>query len=198
MGLARNLARLLPNSSGLLPNANIEAVAASKLTGQVADANAPSGSVVNYQLNTDTSTYTANPGSYTWMTVPNYGGTYTMQNTSNKLLITCQAHVASKDNQGCIRFQYSLNGGSSWTTFAGNYTASYSSDVHGQIFGFNNSLAHFIHVQNFALTPASSTVMVRLQGIVDGASDVSYNRTPNNIDQGMSGPSSVKFLEVTL
>jgi hypothetical protein len=46
MSLARNLARLFPNASGLLPNANIEAMAASKLTGQVPDANAPSGSVI--------------------------------------------------------------------------------------------------------------------------------------------------------
>jgi hypothetical protein len=46
MGIARNIARLVPNGSGLLPNANIEAMAASKLTGQVADANAPSGSVL--------------------------------------------------------------------------------------------------------------------------------------------------------
>jgi hypothetical protein len=46
MSLARNLARLFPNASGLLPNANIEAMAANKLTGQVPDANAPSGSVI--------------------------------------------------------------------------------------------------------------------------------------------------------
>jgi hypothetical protein len=46
MGIARNLARLVPNGSGLLPNANIEAVAASKLTGQVPDNNAPSESVI--------------------------------------------------------------------------------------------------------------------------------------------------------
>jgi hypothetical protein len=46
MGIARNLARLVPNGSGLLPNANIEAMAATKLTGIVPDANAPSGSVL--------------------------------------------------------------------------------------------------------------------------------------------------------
>lgn len=39
MGIARNIARLIPNGSGLLPNANIEAVAASKLTGSVPLAN---------------------------------------------------------------------------------------------------------------------------------------------------------------
>ena len=46
MGIARNIARLIPNGSGLLPNANIEAMAASKLTGTVPDANASSGSVI--------------------------------------------------------------------------------------------------------------------------------------------------------
>jgi hypothetical protein len=46
MGKARDLARLSPNSSGLLPNANIEEVAATKLTGRVSDTNAPSGSVI--------------------------------------------------------------------------------------------------------------------------------------------------------
>ena len=54
MGIARNIARLIPNGSGLLPNANIEAVAASKLTGQVADANAPSGSVTQVVTTTKT------------------------------------------------------------------------------------------------------------------------------------------------
>jgi hypothetical protein len=48
MGIARNIARLIPNGSGLLPNTNIEAVAASKLTGQVADANAPSGALFRW------------------------------------------------------------------------------------------------------------------------------------------------------
>jgi hypothetical protein len=57
MGIARNIARLIPNGSGLLPNANIEAVAASKLTGQVADANAPSGSVIQVVSATKTDTF---------------------------------------------------------------------------------------------------------------------------------------------
>jgi hypothetical protein len=60
MSLARNLARLFPNASGLLPNANIEAMAASKLTGQVPDANAPSGSVIQVvsAINSTAVTYT--------------------------------------------------------------------------------------------------------------------------------------------
>lgn len=62
MGIARNIARLVPNGSGLLPNANIEAVAASKLTGQVPDANAPSGSVLQV-VTTQTTTQVSVTGS---------------------------------------------------------------------------------------------------------------------------------------
>ncbi len=45
MSLARYLASLL-NSSGQVPDAKLVALTASKLTGQVPDANAPSGSVI--------------------------------------------------------------------------------------------------------------------------------------------------------
>jgi hypothetical protein len=46
MGKARDLARLSPNSSGQLPDANLLALAANKLSGVIPDANAPSGSVI--------------------------------------------------------------------------------------------------------------------------------------------------------
>jgi len=104
MGIARNIARLVPNGSGLLPNANIEAMAASKLTGQVADANAPSGSVVQvvsatYSTNVNISTgswsvdygmgvaiYRNNSTSiFTGMT--NLGYTYTVGNMAFSLLV---------------------------------------------------------------------------------------------------------------
>lgn len=195
--LTADTAGRLKVADGFVNDAKISAMAASKLTGRVPSANATSGSVINVQLNQDTNNYQTNPGGYNWTTIPNYGGTYTMQNSSNKLIVSCHAHVVSQSNQGCIRFQYSLNSGSTWTTFPGIYATVYTSIVHGQIFGFSNSLAHFIHVQHFYLTPAASSVQVRLQGVVDGASDISYNRTPNNVDQGISGPSSVLFLEVT-
>lgn len=65
MGIAREIARLRPNSSGLLPNANIEAMAATKLTGQVPDANAPSGSVLQVVSTSKTDTFsTGNASSY--------------------------------------------------------------------------------------------------------------------------------------
>jgi hypothetical protein len=85
MGIARNIARLVPNGSGLLPNANIEAVAASKLTGQVPDANAPSGSVIQI---VQTAYTTADSTSSTIPTMANTGCTATITPTSasNKVL----------------------------------------------------------------------------------------------------------------
>jgi hypothetical protein len=62
MGKARDLARLSPNSSGQLPDANLLALAANKLSGVIPDANAPSGSVIQVVE------ATAGPASYT-----NYG-----------------------------------------------------------------------------------------------------------------------------
>lgn len=46
MSNARNLARLLPNASGQLPDVNLAAIAAGKVSGQLADANMSSGSVI--------------------------------------------------------------------------------------------------------------------------------------------------------
>ena len=65
MGIARNIARLIPNGSGLLPNANIEAVAASKLTGLVASANAVSGSVIQVVSTTTNAQLSGNLGATT-------------------------------------------------------------------------------------------------------------------------------------
>ncbi len=97
MGIARNLARLVPNGSGLLPNANIEAVAASKLTGQVADANAPSGSVIQVvSMSTNTSVSTNSESfSDTGLTA-----TITPLNTSSRILIIASFGDTANQNQG--------------------------------------------------------------------------------------------------
>jgi hypothetical protein len=69
MGKARDLARLSPNSSGQLPDANLLALAANKLSGVIPDANAPSGSVI--QVVTSASNSDANSGGgNTWIDCP--------------------------------------------------------------------------------------------------------------------------------
>jgi hypothetical protein len=83
MGIARNIARLVPNGSGLLPNANIEAVAASKLTGQVADANAPSGSVIQV-VSTNYTTRTVISQTTSVIDITGMSVTITPSSASNK------------------------------------------------------------------------------------------------------------------
>lgn len=110
MGIARNIARLIPNGSGLLPNANIEAVAASKLTGTVSDsqiagltasklsgvipdANAPSGSVVQVVQGTYDGTATMNG---TGVTLDVVSCTITPSSSSNRILLI--AHFLGGSN----------------------------------------------------------------------------------------------------
>ena len=96
MGKARDLARLSPNSSGLLPNANIEAVAASKLTGQVPDANAPSGSVIQVVQSVKTDTWSANGSSF--FEVSGYSVTITPSSTANKVMVEVCLHVGESSD----------------------------------------------------------------------------------------------------
>jgi hypothetical protein len=107
MGIARNIARLVPNGSGLLPNANIEAVAASKLTGQVPDANAPSGSVLQVQNVVMRGIFgNANPGTYVLVG----DGTNSLQLTITKLnasstlilMSTINSHAHNRQGGGFV------------------------------------------------------------------------------------------------
>jgi hypothetical protein len=111
MGIARNIARLIPNGSGLLPNANIEAVAASKLTGSVAlatqvsgtlpDANAPSGSVIQVVSATKTDTFSTTSSSY--VDVTGLSVSITPSSASNKILITGLVNFGGPNDVAYIR-----------------------------------------------------------------------------------------------
>jgi hypothetical protein len=87
MGIARNIARLIPNGSGLLPNANIEAVAASKLTGQVPDANAPSGSVIQVVQTVKTNTFSTTVEDTTFVDITDLSASITPTSASNRILV---------------------------------------------------------------------------------------------------------------
>jgi len=105
MGIARNIARLVPNGSGLLPNANIEAVAASKLTGSVAlatqvsgtlpDANAPSGSVLQVVSTTKTDTFSTTVSDGTFVDITGFSASITPISTSSKIFVMVNIGKAS-------------------------------------------------------------------------------------------------------
>lgn len=87
MSLARNLARLFPNASGLLPNANIEAMAASKLSGQVPNINLPPGTVLQVQVcNASVNTSATTQSSQTELNT-NYRVSITPQRSNSLILL---------------------------------------------------------------------------------------------------------------
>jgi hypothetical protein len=91
MGKARDLARLSPNSSGQLPDANLLALAANKLSGVIPDANAPSGSVIQVVSTTKTDTFSTTSGSYTSIT--GLTASITPISTTSRILVLCKLVV---------------------------------------------------------------------------------------------------------
>jgi hypothetical protein len=119
MGIARNIARLIPNGSGLLPNANIEAVAASKLTGQVARLNAPSGSVIQAVNFNITSSVTFSSSGYATA----YSISITPTSASSKLLhmFWAKTEMNNNPNQTAHDYRVTRNGTAVWDASWQNY-----------------------------------------------------------------------------
>ena len=90
MSLARYLASLL-NSSGQVPDAKLVALTASKLSGQVPDANAPSGSVIQVVSATSTANISTSSTSFTDF----LSASITPLSASNKIL--CLATYGEPD-----------------------------------------------------------------------------------------------------
>lgn len=107
MGIARNIARLIPNGSGLLPNANIEAVAATKLTGIVPDANAPSGSVIQVVQGSYTNVTSTTSTSYV---DTGLSGAITPTATSSKILVIVNASLELLQSGTSVPFVLDRNG----------------------------------------------------------------------------------------
>lgn len=95
MSLARYLASLL-NSSGQVPDAKLVALAASKLTGQVPDANAPSGSVIQVAQATSTGVTSTSGGTYIATTL---AVSITPSSASSKILVFGQMFVVGSASQ---------------------------------------------------------------------------------------------------
>lgn len=89
MSNARNLARLLPNSSGQLPDANLAAIAAGKVSGQLADANMSSGSVLQVVQGLYKGATTVNSNSYVSIPV---SATITPVSSTSKILVSAVVH----------------------------------------------------------------------------------------------------------
>jgi hypothetical protein len=174
MSLARNLARLFPNASGLLPNANIEAMAASKLTGQVPDANAPSGSVIQVVG----SGLIANPGVGTTSTsgvdVTAYSLSITPSSASSRIVCVSSFGISaggSGSTQGAFgQLRRQIGSGS----FNGLFPSVANFDYTSASIGLNgpNSIATVVSY-NFVDSPATtSTLTYRIRLYSNGTNYV--------------------------
>lgn len=152
MSNARNLARVVADASGVIAptnlanvapadgsittvklaanavtDAKIAAVSASKLTGQVADANAPSGSViqvVTYTTSASGGFATTSTGFVTWATAPQ--ATITLSNPANKVLIIARIGM-QHDGEGQISntIYRAISGGSTVDLVPNTYGMSF-------------------------------------------------------------------------
>jgi hypothetical protein len=96
MSNARNLARLLPNTSGLLPDANLAGLSASKISGALAKANMSTGSVIQVVE------YTYNGGmsaSGTSAALTLISGNITPNFSTSKILVMFQATASTTSGQ---------------------------------------------------------------------------------------------------
>jgi len=196
MGIAREIARLRPNSSGLLPNANIEAMAASKLTGQVPDANAPSGSVIQVVSVTKRDTFSTNSAGDTAIT--GLSASITPLSTSSKIFIMFDVNYDSTRGNSGGGFRIYRNGShltaSSGNTDGNRYTVSAD-------FGANaNADQSGMHRSGTYLDSPSTTSSTTYQIIINQDSSFStfINRAradANDTDDGRMA-SSITLMEI--
>ena len=201
MGIARNIARLIPNGSGLLPNANIEAVAASKLTGQVPDANAPSGSVIQVVSVQKSNAFTTTTNSY--VDVTGLSATITPQNSSNKILILIGMHLSHIDsNTGHIQLLRNSTQIAMGDAI-GSFTRSlFSCRISGGTGGAEDSYMTNSYHQNWLDSPASTSAQTyKIQAWATGGTLFAINRSGFNInttDPNMGcTTSSITLMEIT-
>lgn len=113
MSNARNLARLLPNASGQLPDANLAAIAAGKVSGQLADSNMSSGSVLQVQQGTQISQIESSAGLGVDVNL-NLTVSITPSSVSNKIMVTLGSlSMVTRDNATVAKLylERSINGG---------------------------------------------------------------------------------------
>ena len=110
MGKARDLARVIVDSGGLISannlgnavpadgsitNAKIASMAASKLTGQVPDANAPSGSVIQVVSTFKNDVFSASLAGGSFTDVPGFSATITPISATSKILVLTSYTLAT-------------------------------------------------------------------------------------------------------
>lgn len=203
MSNARNLARLLPNTSGQLPDANLAAIAAGKVSGQLADANMSSGSVLQVVTGRLGDLFTTSSTSF--VDVPNLSATITPISTNSKILVVVSFGRATTttntlDIAAAIRV---LCNGSDALNINGNTAGSRVKacmTIQGMSYNPDHSPGGF-SVQAIETPNTTSSLTYKVQAAMQGSSwSLIVNGSPNNNDTGqmynVRSQSSITLMEI--
>lgn len=167
MSLARYLANLL-NSSGQVPDAKLVALTASKLTGQVPDANAPSGSVIQVVQSIKQTNVTINTtGQTATMIDVGHSASITPSSASNKILVfltgeTSTVYISGVSGEnhltaiGLYRGSTNLGGIGAPNSYLNGFHVQQNCDTGGNNFGEEMNAFSICYLDSPASTSAQT------------------------------------------
>jgi hypothetical protein len=157
---------LIPNS--IITNAKINDVAAAKLTGQVADANAPSGSVIQVVQAVKTDVFSSSSTTFTDIT--GLSATITPTNTANKILVMVGITAGSTPVNSLFQFRLMRN---STAVFVGDARSQYTSVSIGGGRGVYDTNGANSFPLNYLDSPSTtSAVTYKMQGYVENSGHI--------------------------
>lgn len=187
MSLARYLANLL-NSSGQVPDAKLVALTASKLTGQVPDANAPSGSVIQVVQTVKLDAFTTT--SLTPVDVTGLSVSITPSSASSKILVLAQVAGGPDNATGwyinLVRNSTNLSIGTSGSSY-NNTVSQY----------FNDSTAWSVCPIMYLDSPASTSPTTYKMQAVSGSPGALVAINRRAVDAVIGFSSTITALEIS-
>lgn len=196
MSNARNLARLLPNTSGLLPDANLAGLAASKLSGQVPKANAVSGSVI--QVVQTIVNGTRSSTSTSLVDIQDFVATITPTNAANKILVQVRANGLSQGTMNIEVLSLRRNGATLPATANTDGGMSTSNSAFGAggggiSSGANNRMTDSASIDYLDSPASTSAQTYKIMWVTTGGTAI-LNRWDLNSDKGFV--STITLMEI--
>jgi hypothetical protein len=180
--------------SGAVTNAKIDTVAATKLTGQVPDANAPSGSVVQVvsAAKTDTQTFSGTGSVAVWVDLSGLSVSITPTSASNKIVVIANVIWTSENSSGIrlVRNSTAICVGDS----AGSRTPASSVQYYTSN-SYNMMVAPIMYLDSPATTSATT---YKLQGYAAQNATFKVNRSNQDSDnfEYIRSASTITVMEI--
>lgn len=180
----------LPNDS--VTSSNIASLAATKLTGQVPDANAPSGSVIQtVGYNSNAQFYTTGSGT---IDVTGFSASITPTSSSNNILVLVSTKICGSGN-GHYQAGVKRTIGGSSTNLALGQSTTYNNAALGGVYAVNSDVleTQTMFLLDTPATTSSCTYSIYLINNPNNGTGVGFNRSANNQD---TSSSSIILLEI--